>query len=122
MHEEVEGARLVEEGQEGHAARDLSDHVLDLLRDGFLRFSRLLRAVAACSDRFQPRREKGREGGENDESDRRSSRTLNKRGEGRGGGEGGTHCHAWPKLQDHERSTSGFRLEGRHCLHKARSV
>lgn len=42
VDEEVEGAGLVQEGQEGDAARDLADHVLDLLCDFLLRLSRLL--------------------------------------------------------------------------------
>ena len=52
MHEEVEGASLVEQRQESHAARDLADDVLDLLRDSLFRLSGLLRAVAACLGHF----------------------------------------------------------------------
>ena len=42
VDQKVERARLVDEGQEGDAAHDLPDDVLDLLRDGLLGLARLL--------------------------------------------------------------------------------
>lgn len=42
VDQEVEGARLVNQGQERNTACDLPDHALDLFRDGLLRLARLL--------------------------------------------------------------------------------
>lgn len=46
VDQEIERARLIQQRQEGDAARDLADDVLDLLRNGLLGLPRLLSGIA----------------------------------------------------------------------------